>query len=443
MMLQVALLLLACGLSQYIWSVNTSVAHVVISFTTLGILFYIGIVAAGTYSYECPFQTPVSIGLRYLRDSTTTQRLLASLSLSQVISLAHTIWMKGQQGVILAFHYIYDIVQYPLSWEISLSNIMSSICHAVMNVGHQAIILFLQADHAFGNVKLKLIQGVQRFSHAWLLPTTTGGGDCQPLTPQNGPRLQVHVLNLEALQKQNVDNAHCVSWVLHNITDPEAIDSAIRLAGTIHWFNGDPNHDPPFALIVSAFGTCFDSTGQLYPGMRDQAYFSARAMLQINMGARAQSHKHASKYPILAIPSSSSQHTDPDLHHIILMLELNLHKSNSHPNRPTFSFPSVGTNTHTHSLWVSNLLVDLTHTGPNPILRSYSSYLSAAFTGHQAVIANTLLMWYMFLGGHVEEETVWAVDKSYVTAITLSFSPLKVYTLGIHYKSSFLTWRQE
>jgi hypothetical protein len=65
-MLQIALLLLVCGLSQSMWSVNTSVARVIISFTVFGVLFYIGIVAAGTSSYECPFQTPASTGLRHL-----------------------------------------------------------------------------------------------------------------------------------------------------------------------------------------------------------------------------------------------------------------------------------------------------------------------------------------------------------------------------------------
>jgi hypothetical protein len=88
-MLQIALFLLTCGLSRYMWSVNTSVARVVISFTVLGILFYIGIVAAGTSSYECPFQTPVSIGLRHLRDSGTTRKLLANLSPPKIISLIH------------------------------------------------------------------------------------------------------------------------------------------------------------------------------------------------------------------------------------------------------------------------------------------------------------------------------------------------------------------
>ena len=84
------------------------------------------------------------------------------------------------------------------------------------------------------------------------------------------------------LWEQNTDHARCVCWVLRNITDPKAIDSAIHLAGTIQWFNGNPNHNPPYDLIVSTFEACFDSTKQLYPGMRDRAYFSARAILQIN-----------------------------------------------------------------------------------------------------------------------------------------------------------------
>ena len=39
-MLQIALFLLTCGLSRYMWSVNTSVARVVTSFTVLSFLFY-------------------------------------------------------------------------------------------------------------------------------------------------------------------------------------------------------------------------------------------------------------------------------------------------------------------------------------------------------------------------------------------------------------------
>ena len=84
-MLQIALFLLTCGLSRYMWSLNTSVARVIIAFTVLAMFFFIGIVVTGTWLYEYPFQTPASTGLRYLRDSGTTRRLLASLSPPSVL----------------------------------------------------------------------------------------------------------------------------------------------------------------------------------------------------------------------------------------------------------------------------------------------------------------------------------------------------------------------
>jgi hypothetical protein len=442
LMLQIALLLLTCGLSRYVWSVNTSVGSVVISFTVLGVVFYIAVVVAGTSSYECPFQTPVSIGLRHLRDSETARRLSTSIFPRRVTSFTRTVWEITQQVLVSAIRSTASQVGYQtiivlLRIDRAVKNasqrldqgirrfrraglpqtttqgtrrpphrIRPGIRRTATKVGHQTIILLLRVDRAVGNVKQRLVQGFQGFRRLQLLPTTTEDAHNQPLVPQNGPGLLVRVRNLEALRRKNADNARCVCWVLRTITDPEAIDSDIRLAGTIRWFDGDSAHDPPFDLIVSAFEECFDATKQLYPAMRDRAYFSARAILQINMRARAQSYERASKYPIPAVSSSSVQHTDSDLCHVIRMLECNLG-----PGKPTLDFPT-GTNTQAHLLWMSNLLVDLTRVGPNPILKSYQSYLSIATNNHQAAIANTLLMWHMFLGGCIEEETFWAVDKS-------------------------------
>jgi len=115
-------------------------------------------------------------------------------------------------------------------------------------------------------------------------------------------------------------------------------------------------------MIVSTFEV-------LYPGMRDRAYFSVRAILQINTGARFRSRDHASRYRIPVISSSPHRHADTDFRHVTRMLEFN-----SHPDRPTVDFPREGTNTPLHSLWMSNLLVDLTRIGPNPTLRSCESY---------------------------------------------------------------------
>ena len=66
LMLQAALLLLGCALSRYLWGVNTSVASVVISITSFGMIFYLFIITAGTTSESCPYQTPGSRILHYL-----------------------------------------------------------------------------------------------------------------------------------------------------------------------------------------------------------------------------------------------------------------------------------------------------------------------------------------------------------------------------------------
>jgi hypothetical protein len=58
LMLQGALLLLGCALSRYLWMINVTIATVVLSITSLGVLFYVFIVIAGTISENCPYQTP-------------------------------------------------------------------------------------------------------------------------------------------------------------------------------------------------------------------------------------------------------------------------------------------------------------------------------------------------------------------------------------------------
>jgi hypothetical protein len=399
-MLQIALLLLTCGLSQYMWSINTSVARVVISFIVLGILFYVGIVVVGTSSYECPFQTPASIALRALRHSRKPQKLLASLFSLKAAQLGARIFFSG-------VHRVRNAVVNRPSCDISVSGIASSIRGMAMKIGHQAIILFLHIDRAFGNAKQRIVQGLRRSRHAVRLPITTRDVQHRPANPRNG--LRVSVRHLETLRKLNADNARCVCWILRNITDPEAIDSAIRLAGTIRWFDGDVDVDPPFDAVVSAFEACFGSDQKLYRGMRDRAYLSGRAILQINTRARLRSHVCASEYPIPDVSWGHILSTDGDLECITSMLR----DMGPSADNGGYAFRSL---CEADSLWMSNLFVDLARTDQTLSPATPHPLYSARITKHQAVNANLLLAWCVFLRGHVEEETFWAVDKSYVVS---------------------------
>ena len=424
-MLQLALFLLACGLSRYMWSVNTSVARVVISFTLLGFLFYIGIVIAGTCSYECPFQTPVSIALRDLKHNWTTRGLSISLiglirektrnffvllSPPNTTSLIYAAWIDFRQGLVSSSHRAYSIMRRPSTWDFSPSQILSSIHNAVTKVGHWAIILLLKMDRKFRDAKLWMALGVRRFMRAALLPTSTEDVNHELVAPHNGQGLRVPVRNLETVRRRNTDNADCVCWILRNITDPEALDAAIRLAGTIRWFDGDSDHDPPLDVIFSIYEACFDSTGQPYPGMRDRAYFSARAIVQINTRARIRSHEHAPKDPICFKIYMTMY--NPNLHQVIEMLPRNAHVPGI--------FLLEGENNRAHSHWLSNLLVDLTRPSI-PMLQIYCSDRTVAKANHRPTIANALVAWYQHLGGNTEEETFWAVDKSY--AVVSLFLP--------------------
>ena len=66
LMLQVALLLLGCALSRYLWDINTAIASVVVGVTSFGVLFYLFIIAAGVISNGCPYQTPWTSIIRHL-----------------------------------------------------------------------------------------------------------------------------------------------------------------------------------------------------------------------------------------------------------------------------------------------------------------------------------------------------------------------------------------
>ena len=402
--LQIALLFLACGLSRYMWSINTSVARVVVSFTVLGILFYVGIVIAGTSSYECPFQTPVSITLRTLLYSKKTRKVLGSFSPLKTITSFRTGFVSARKSLSLGVHHVRDT--YLSSWGILSSSVRSGIRGIRKNIGHRVITLL----RALWNAKQRIIQGIRGSEDAALLPIAAGETQDRSEGPQS--RLWVSVRNQEALRKLNADNVCSVCWIIRNITDPEALDSAIRLAGTLRWFDGDAEVDPPFDVIVSVFESCFDSNRRLYPGMRARAYLSGRAILQINTRARLKSHECASKYPIPSISWGQVYVSDGDLRCVAFMLK--------------YVGPSANTGGHTFdfldgadSPWMSNLFVDLARADRTLSPVTYRLLCAAHTTHHKAANPNLLLAWYVFLGGHVEEETFWAADKSYV--VLLSF----------------------
>ena len=342
-MLQVALLLFACGLCQYMWSINTSVTYVLISLTALGVAFYVAIVIVGTSSYASPFQTPMSILLRG--------------QWNQVRHRVATFVIHSKRV---------------LSWTPSLLT-----------------------------VPLENIQVQQ-------------------------PEPWLKSMDLNTIRRTNTNDLWCVSWVLRSITDPEALDAAIRLAGVIRWFDDGINIEPPYGLIVSILAACFDSTGKLYPGSRDRAYYSGRAILWIHALAMCKSQE-IFPFPIMEYTAPG---LDPDLEHLLFVSGaqsvgsrfirmLNIHQC-----------------TPSHSQWISNTLLHLSWANRTVLdfgfIPDCISSTDETTTPLNATL-NRLLVWCIFLESPVEEEVLKIQDKSYDIWCFCSSS-------CSHYSSPVITW---
>ena len=344
-MLQVALLLLECGLCKHMWSINAYVARTLVSFTGLGVVFYVAIVIAGTSSYACPFQTPASIGLR-------------------------DPWKKVRHGITsFIIHPKRVLLRTRKMWN---QGVWSLICRK-----------FPPTTIPPENIHV-------HHSEPWLKPK-----------------------DLITLRRTNASDARCVSWILRNITDPEALDAAIRLAGEIRWFEDGIYVDLPYDLIVSTFEACFDSTRALYPGSRDRAYYAGRAMMWIQTLALCKSVGFASTLPPPDVEYTTPV-PDPDLEHLL------------HANPVAWLIDRYieqllmidPGHTPPYSQWISNLLLHYSWAKRTSL--EYVRIPDCVSGTHEIktiiplnVTLNRLLVWCTFLGSPVEEEALKVQDKSY------------------------------
>ena len=286
-MLQIALLLLACGLYQYMASVNTIVAYTLFTLTGFGVVFYIGIVIAGATSYDCPFQTPLSVPLR-------------------------TLWKKFGFSFIPAIKALYalgEIIEFHMF-------------RLIMHLPH------------FPPPRLN--------NRPPLLPTARDPPSLttQEIIPWFAPG------ELDKIRMKNTSDVRCVSWVIRNITDPEALDAGVRRAGTIRWFDDAIDVEPIYDLIVSTFHTCFGSDGEVYPDSRDRAYFSGRAILWIHTLAMCKSRT-------LLLPTTRRNATGfDDLQQLLMVLS-----TTSASDRFGILLVPRAKSTPSHSQWVSNVLL--------------------------------------------------------------------------------------
>ena len=211
----------------------------------------------------------------------------------------------------------------------------------------------------------------------------------------------------------NADDTRCASWILRNPTSSEVLDTAIKFAPTIIWFNVHGlDVIPQYELIISTLQACFDSAGKLNPSLRDRAYYSVQAILWIHIRAACVSVQFSRRFPL------------PDFHYNTKSLDIDLaHLLGICASRDTDEILTQMYHiapgfTPAHLQWTSNALLHLARTMPQTS-GVFDLAVGRRSVGDWSVIPldaalNRLLTWCIFLGSRVDEEVLEIQDKSCV-----------------------------
>jgi len=401
-MLQVALLLLACGLCKHMASINAPVAGVLITLTVLGVLFYLGIVVVGTSSYECPFQTPISFALRSAWKTakphiTIILHLILSTNMSllwsPVLATLHHSWEAIQCRILHMLLWLPSITQWLHSHSLSLP--------VTQPIPQQPVPWLASLHSLWDNIQCRILCAALHLPQIQPLPTliTTPVATSPWLTPTA----------LATLRNINAGDVRCVSWILWNITDPEALDAAIRLAGTVWWFEDGLGVEPPYDQIVSTLKGCFDSNGRIYPGSRDRAYHSAQAVLWIYICAMCVSREFGERFPLQTITHDDTS-LDFDLKYL-----LNIYASQDTPQMIYQMYVHNSKATPVCFEWTSNALLHLSWAKYNVPDTFNKLFQFSWYRGHDPIplnaVLSNLLAFCLFIGRPIEWGLLKIQDK--------------------------------
>ena len=224
LILQLALLLLGCALSRYLWTTSRTVAGVVIAFTVSGITSYLFFTLAATLYYNCPYQTPLSIltraAIRYLTRSDAAFARSVRLAIASLPStnnlrrnLKHL--RSGVRGALESFRCIPAVVQ--------------------------------DAEHI---PVAAIVVSPTRIFEAILIDWE----DCEA-------------------------DARCISWVLHSTTDPDVILSTVRFAADTILYPEIAGALSPHILVDLFFACVLD--GKVIPGQEEHAASIGMALASV------------------------------------------------------------------------------------------------------------------------------------------------------------------
>ena len=220
LVMQLSLFLLGYALAQYLWGLSRTVSAVIAAFTTFGVLFYLFIVFAASLWKTCPFQTPVSIVLHH------------AISVVKKHQHRHLQQVRDQLSAIARFRKLNE------SWF--------------------TVTLARSIDEELASA-----------------PQTPSG----PLTPA------ATMVDVEGEESTQTSDTSCISTMFQFACAPDAI---IALTGFIPEVNWTSNvRRVPLLEVYDCLHRSFeflkDGRVLVRPGMRAQAYGSAKALLHLRV----------------------------------------------------------------------------------------------------------------------------------------------------------------
>jgi len=224
--LQIALVLFLCALSQYLWTINRVVAGVIIAVMLFGFVFHFGVTIAAAISYDCPFQTPPSIAIRAL--ASYVSRSYPSLTPSLRSFVSRVIY----------------VIRLPATWSLSLLRpLLAPILKGLVRTS-------TAQTHVTPEIPLAVVEEPTRIFNDVHIDWVSYGAD-----------------------------ARCVAWVLYSTTDHDIILSSVRFAADIIWYPRIAGVLSPYVLAELFFGCFMDK--QVIPGRAEQARAIAMALASV------------------------------------------------------------------------------------------------------------------------------------------------------------------
>ena len=299
--LQCALILLGFALSRYLWEVNRSVSSVVIGFTSFGFLFYVLVTTASIFSFDCPFQTPFSLLIRFV----------IGLALPYWRNLRQIFGPKRQSPQPRTLGARHDL---PLSMD-------------TVGTGHA----FEASISALACIAPAAIEFPWSVAPLFIQEAGAEGG-----------RLDVR----------------CINRMFVMSTDANVTAAIMDFIPDVIWHSGIK--DIPLKRIYDILMDCFDFSGLhpvVIPGSRDVAYLSARAFVHIELQRRCitrhEEHKQGSWETLFANPpllSPTKYGPDSDLEAVFFMVDMTLGHDDGFPWGETRM-------TSPHRAWMSHVFL--------------------------------------------------------------------------------------